>query len=190
MDVETLYASGQAARLAGISGGSLRNYCQGGRFGRFYAPYLSAGAAPAPGQPRQFTAADVAVLRYIRSRTAQGASHETIAGELAAGALESFNWQAPEESAAQVREARAAQEDAAQGVDGWGQPTRRAPEEAQPAALVVMAQTLTAELAAAHAREQELWDRLIASEAARARAEGALSALKARPGFWRRLFGG
>ena len=47
-DVETVYSSGQAAALAGISGGSLRNYCQGGRFGRFYAAYLSAGAAPAP----------------------------------------------------------------------------------------------------------------------------------------------
>jgi len=181
---ETLYASSQAARLAGISGGSLRNYTQGGRFGRLYAPYLSAGAAPAPGQPRQFTGEDIAVLRYVRSRTAQGAAHETIAAELAAGALETFDWQPPEESAAQVRAARQAgqEEEEGQGVDGGR----------QPAALAIMAQTLTAELAAAHAREQAVWDRLVAAEARAARAEGELEAVKAaqaRP-WYRRLFGG
>jgi len=188
MTAETLYSSSQAAKAAGISPGSLRNYCQGGRFGKFYAPYLSAGAAPAPGQPRQFTAADVAVLRYVRSRTAQGAAHETIAGELAAGALDSFNWQPPEESAAQVREARAAQEEA-QDVDGWGLP-KGPPEAPQPAALVVMAQTLTQELAAAHAREQALWDRIVEAEKRASAAEAALSVLKdAHKPLWRRLFG-
>ena len=182
---ETLYPSGQAARLAGISGGSLRNYCQGGRFGRFYAAYLSAGAAPAPGQPREFTASDIAVLRFVRSRTAQGAAHETIAAELAAGALETFDWQPPAESAAQVRAARQAgqAEEEAQGVDGGR----------QPAALAIMAQTVTAELAATRQREQTLWERIVEAETRAARAEGELAALKAaqdRPGFWRRLLGG
>jgi hypothetical protein len=183
MSGETLYASGQAAKLAGISAGSLRNYAQGGRFGRFYAPYLSAGAAPAPGQPRQFTGEDIAVLRYVRSRTAQGAAHETIAAELAAGALESFDWQPPAESAAQVRAARQAgqEEEEAQGVDGGR----------QPAPLAIMAQTLTAELAAARAREQALWNRVVESEAGRARAEGELAALKTAQGrpWYKRLFG-
>jgi hypothetical protein len=180
---ETLYPSGQAARLAGISGGSLRNYCQGGRFGRFYAPYLSAGAAPAPGQPREFTASDVAVLRFVRSRTAAGADHETIAAELAAGALETFDWQPPEESAAQVREARQAAQEEEEG------PPKRQAGEAQPAALAIMAASLTAELAELRNREQILWERIIEAEKRAAAAEAQLEARKSRP-WYRRLFGG
>ena len=62
-----------------------------------------------------------------------------------------------------------------------------------------MAQSLTAELAAGHAREQALTDRLIAAETRAARAEGQLEAaqaqlveLKAAQGrpFWHRIFGG
>jgi DNA-binding transcriptional MerR regulator len=129
MSADVVYSASQAAKAAGISHGSLRNYCQGGRFGSLYGPYFSAGAAPPPGQPRLFTAGDVALLRFIRSKTAQGVSHEAIAAELAAmreagedapdgtaGMVE--GWQPPEESAAQVREARRVaadgQEEAAQ----------------------------------------------------------------------------
>ena len=60
-----------------------------------------------------------------------------------------------------------------------------------------MAQSLTAELAAGHAREQALWDRVIAESTARAEgqleaAQAQLAELKAAQGrpFWRRIFGG
>ena len=178
-DVETVYSSGQAAALAGVSDGSLRNYCQGGRFGRFYAAYLSAGAAPAPGQPRHFSASDVAVLRFIRSRTAQGAPHATVAAELAAGALETFDWQPPEESAQEARAARRAAEPP--------------PEEtAQGQAVLVLVSQWRGLLEAGQAREAVLTDRLIAAETRAARAEGELAAVKAAQGrgFFRRLFGG
>lgn len=195
MPAETLYSSGQAAKQAGISEGSLRNYCQGGRFGALYAESLSAGAAPAAGQPRQFTEQDIVLLRYIRSRTAQGAAHATVAAELQAGAL--ADWQPPEESAAQVRETRQA---TAQEGDHWDVPP--AASQGQSAALALGQQwvdLLNTTLQGAQAREAVLTDRLIAAETRAARAEGQLEAaqaqlaeLKAAQGrpFWRRLFGG
>ena len=178
-DGEELYSSGQACKLAGISDGSLRNYCQRGRFGAHYARFFSAGAAPPPGQPRQFTGQDVALLRYIKSRTANGAPHATVAAELAAGALASFEWQPPEESAAQAREARSA------ATAGPG-------EAAQGQAVLALASQWRGLLEAAQEREAALTDRLIEAETRAARFEGELTALKAAQsrGFFRRLFGG
>jgi len=164
-----VYSTAQAAKLAGISEGSVRNYVRAPQ----YAGYFSPGAAPAAGQPRQLTEADLTLLAFIREKTAAGVPHDQIAGQIADKGLEGFTWSAPEPAAAE----------AAQG-DTWN-------TAAQPAPLVIMAQTLTGELAAAHAREQALWDRLLAAETRAAHAEGELAAVRAAQGrgFFRRLFG-
>ena len=177
MTGDTLYTSSQAATLAGISDGSLRNYCQGGRFGADYARFLSVGAAPAPGQPRTFSDADVTLLRFIRSRTREGAPHAKIVADLDAGAMEAFDWRPPDERAAQVREARAPAE-ASQGQVALAQ-------VGQWAGL----------LESGRARENELTERLIVAESARAAAEARAAELaeqlaQLRRPFWRRWFGG
>lgn len=173
-----VYSTAQAAKLAGVSEGTVRNYVRGA-----YAAHFSAGANPPAGQPRRLTDQDLALLAYIREQTAAGVPHDEIAAQIAAGELGSFTWSAPEASPAEEEEE----------LDGWGRPVARPkPEAPPPAPLAIMAQTLTGELAAAHAREQALWDRLIAAENRAARAEGELAALKAAQGrgIFRRLFGG
>lgn len=166
------YSTAQAAKLAGISEGSVRNYVRAAH----YAGYFSPGANPAVvGQPRQLSDADVTLLAYIREQTAAGVPHDQIAAQIAAGGLDGFTWSAPEEAP----EA----------------PPATAAEPPSPAPLAILAQSLTAELAAARAREAELWERLIQAETRAARAEGELTAHKTaqdhpRPGFFRRLFGG
>lgn len=179
-----VYSTAQAAKLTGISEGTVRNYV---RFPQ-YVGYFTQGANPAPGQPRQLTEADLTLLAFIRERTAAGAPHDQIAAQIAGGELVGFTWSISEAAA---KAGQPAPEDAAQG-DHWG-------TAAEPAPLAIMAQSLTAELAAARSREQALWDRVIAESTARARAEGQLEAaqvqlaeLKAAQGrsFWRRLFGG
>lgn len=188
------YSTPQAAKLLNASEPTIRNYCLDERF----SPYLSAGANPAKGSPRSLTAEDLTILAFIRERTSAGDTYEQVAERLAekisAGELAPFEF--PEEERSQAPE-----------TDGWGIPRRRAQPPAdqpppQPAPLAIMAQTLTAELAAARERErqaqereQQLWDRLIAAETARAHAEGELAALHAaraaehRP-WWKRLTGG
>lgn len=165
MSQEVLYSSGRAAHLAGVSEGSLRNYTQGGRFGALYADLFSAGVAPGPGQPRQFTAADVAILRYIRERTRLGLPHERIAAEVRAGALDASDWQPPTESAADVRAERAGQVEATQ-------------EEGPTAALVVvqevarqLAGVMAAQLQDAQALNQDLAAQILDAERRAAAAE-------------------
>jgi hypothetical protein len=140
-----------------------------------YAGYFSEGASPAPGQPRRLSEGDLALLAFIRERTAAGVTHDQIAAQIAAGDLEGFTWSAP--TAGQEEEE--------------AQPKRQA-GEAQPAALAIMAQTITAELAAARQREQTLWERIVEAEKRASAAEAALAAVKAaqaRP-WYRRLLGG
>jgi DNA-binding transcriptional MerR regulator len=169
-----VYSTAQAAKLTGISEGTVRNYVRA----PMYAGHFSAGANPPAGAPRQLSAGDLALLAFIREKTAAGVTHDQIAAQIAAGDMAGFTWQAPETP----------QEEA----PSWEQPQRAAGEAPQPAPLALMASALTQELAQLRDREQALWDRLIASETARARAEGELAALKAAQGrgFFRRLFWG
>lgn len=180
----TVFSTPQAAKLLNVSEGTVRNYVQH----ELYAPYLSAGANPAKGRPRALTAEDLALLAFIRERTSAGDTYEQIADQLAvkisAGELAPF--QVPEEERNQAPE-----------VDGWGIPRRQAQPHAdqpppQPAPLAILATTLTEELRLSREREQALWDRIVAAEAARARAEGELAALRAAQprSWWRRVFGG
>ena len=178
-----VYSTSQAAKLLGISEGSIRNYTSG-PFALFYAEFFSAGARPEKGQPRALSEHDLSLLGFIRSRTAAGASHETIAAQIAAGELDT--WSPPEPGQAQSE------------APSWEQPKRKG-EDLQPPPLALMVQTLAGELAsarereaAAHAQEQELWARIVEAEKRAAVAEAQLTALQsaaARP-WYRRLFGG
>jgi transposase len=167
-----VYSTAQAAKLTGISEGTVRNYVRA----PMYAGYFSAGASPAAGQPRQLSEHDLTLLAFVREKTAGGVTHDQIAGELAAGELEAFTWSAPE----------APQEEA----PSWEQPQRQ--PEAQAAPLAIMAQTLTGELASLRADKDTLWERVVAAEKRASAAEAELAALKAAQsrGFFRRLFGG
>lgn len=170
-----VFSTAQAAKLTGVSAGTVRNYVRA----PMYAPLFSAGANPPAGSPRRLSDNDLALLAYIREQTAQGVTHDQIAAQIAAGGLAGFTWSAPEAGQAE-----------AQPGDTWGIPKDPAPT--QPAPLAIMAQTLTAELAAARQREQILWDRIVEAETRAARAEGELEAVKTAQGrpWYKRLFGG
>lgn len=188
---EVLYSSSRAAKLAGVSEASLRNYAPGGKFGRYYADLFSATAAPAPGQPRQLTEQDVILLRFIRSRSQNGMPHARIAEEVRAGALASFEWRPPDTTAEQARAERAQ----ARGEEG----------EPQPAALVAvqevarqLAGVMAAQLEQTRADNAELQGQVIEAEKRAAAAEREahmlreeLAALRAerRKGLLARLFG-
>ena len=105
------------------------------------------------------------LLAFVREKTAAGVTHDQIAAQLAAGDWTGSPGQPP----------RPRQEEA----PSWEQPKRQ--PEAQAAPLAIMAQTLTGELAAAREREQALWERVVAAEAARARGGGACRR-QGRPG--------
>lgn len=174
-----VYSTAQAAKLTGVSEGTVRNYVRAPQ----YAAHFSQGANPPAGAARRLTDQDLALLAYIREQTAAGVTHDQIAARIEAGELGSFTWSAPEP--ARVGDTWGSIPDpAARPGDTWG-----SVPPPQPAPLAIMAQTLTQELAAARQREQELWDRLLASETRAARVEGELAALKGRP-WLRRLFGG
>lgn len=103
---EQLFTMSQAVRQSGVSEASIRNYTSG-RFAAYYVDFLSPTARPGTGQPRQLTAQDIQLLRYIHARTRQGATHEVIKGEIAAGAVADFT--PPEVSARQAQETRRAE---------------------------------------------------------------------------------
>jgi hypothetical protein len=172
------YGSAQAARLAELSEGSLRNYSPGGRFGQYYAAYFSAGASPEPGQPRQFSEQDVILLRYIRQRSAAGAPHARIAEEVSAGALESFDWRPPEQSARKVKADRRAAERAERAS---------AQEDAPPTAAIVAVQevarqlagVMVAQLEQTRAENEELRGQVLATAERAAAAEREAEMLRA-----------
>ena len=178
-----LYTTSQAAKLAGVSSGTIRNLTTG-QFAASYTGLFSAGATPGKGAPRLFTAEDIRLLAFIRQQTAASITHEETARRIRAGELEAFTWSAPIGA-----EAAAPVDNAPQNVTAGTQGTPEA--EAGSFALALASQWVSA-LESARARELELQDRLIAAETRAARFEGELTALKtaqARP-WYRRLFGG
>ena len=178
-----LYTTSAAAKLAHVSPGTIRNLTTG-QFAASYDGLFSPSASPGKGQPRLFTSEDVKLLAFIRQQTAAGLSHEEATRRIRAGELEAFSWSPPI-----VAESVASPEDAPQTVTAGPQ----AAQEAGPNSFALALASQWANLLeSAHARELDLQDRLIAAEAARARAEGELDALKAaqaRP-WYKRLFGG
>lgn len=193
----TVYSTPQAARLLGISEGSIRNYVRH----ELYAAYFTAGANPPKGIQRELTDHDLTLLAYIRERTAARVRHEEIAEQIAAGVLEERTWTPPAPDQEDLVDESAT---TPPDVEGWGVPRRKpAPESSSappPAPLALLASSLVEELARAREREeqsrqreQELWNRVVELESAKSRAEGELSELRAahqRRGFLARLFGG
>ena len=150
-----VYSTAQAAKLTGASEGTIRNYA------RQYAGFLSAGANPPAGQPRAMTGQDLALLAFVRERTAAGVGHDAIMAQLTAGELAGFAWSPPEP---------AGQEAEAVGVHLEARTT-------QPAALVLqevarsLAGVMAAELAQAREVSQGLAVQILDAEKRAARAE-------------------
>ena len=61
-----VYSTAQAAKLTGISEGSVRTYVRAPQ----YAGYFSAGANPPAGSPRQLSEHDLTLLAFVREKTA------------------------------------------------------------------------------------------------------------------------
>lgn len=179
----------QAVKLAGVSEASIRNITSG-RFAKYYVDFLSSGARPGTGQPRSFTPGDVTLLRYIASRTKQGATHGQVAEEVRNGALADF--EPPEVTARQAEEARPARQ-AEQSL---------ALTTVQEAALTMgqeiareLGRVMSTQLEQAKADNDALQDRLREAEGRAAAAEREAMLLRAelaraRRGLLRRLFGG
>lgn len=130
----TYHTPSQAAKIAGCSVASIRNYCA--RFGSYFSPH----AMPAPGGVRKFTADDLRLIHYVATSTAAGATLDAVDRALSEGALSDDLWQPP-----------------GSGSDA-GQP-----EPDHGAALAVLASTLAtqleslrADLEAARQRESDL----------------------------------
>lgn len=135
--------------MAGISASSLRNYTGN----ELYRPYFSHEAAPPPGTPRLLTVDDVKLLRFIAERSAQGAPHADIAGQIAAGALDAYDWQPPAPPVEQ------------------GEP---GPQDRQQAALALMPQVFSA----LQAQNSELTQALIQASRDVAGAQARIIALE------------
>ena len=168
MATTSIVRSAQAAKAAGISASSLRNYTRNA----LYRLYFSQDAAPAPGKPRCFSPDDVRLLRFIAECTAQGLPHTDIAAQIASGALAAYDWRPPEGPPGLV------QEGALEVETGAGQ----------------VSMVLASLCRAAEEDRRRLWERLLDSERARVAAEERARQLQAqidmlRRPWWARLFG-
>jgi len=163
-----LYRPAQAARMAGISLSSIKDYTT------YYAPFFSQEATPPPGEPRAFTPEDVRLLAFIEDATRRGISCEEIVQRLSSGELKDFDWKAPEQEQAQNQSA-----------------TTLTPAQQ----LHVLAAVFVRQIEEARQREQELVERLMEAERRIGQLEGELAALRredelSRPrALWKQLFG-
>lgn len=188
MSSEVTFTMAQAVMMSGVSPATIRNYTSG-RYAQYYADFLTPGARPGTGQAREFTHEDIAILAYVHSRTRQGATHETIRGEIVGGALVGF--EPPEVTARQAEAARQAQRQAEEPA-----------EDQSPAPLAVVqdmarqvAVLMASQVQAAQARADSLADQLREAESRAAAAEreadiwrAEVEALRKR-GLLARLFG-
>lgn len=170
------YSTKEAAELTGASRQSIRIYT-----GTYQRHFSTEGAPAQAGQPRRFTAADLNLIRFIYTSTAeQKLTHEQVKDRLATGALEQFAWHPPEatESAEQSEVPHS---------------TALVPVERLQAAQALMLDAQRREREVAE-HAQALQDRLIALERELGKAQGELSAYKTMlrkpPAWWARLFGG
>jgi len=160
----TTFTTATAARSAGISPATLRNYTRDPRL----IPYFSPTAAT---NPRQLTTDDVRTLKYIHNQTTAGKTLDDVAADLDVGRhLDANAWSSPVQDQ---------------------QPQDQDPQHALiDAAMMTMLATLRDEFAATRARADQLQDALIQAERRAALAEAELAALKTpRRSFWQRLTG-
>jgi len=157
----TTFTTATAARSAGISPATLRNYTRDPRLTPYFSPTAAAN-------PRQLTTEDVRTLKYISTQTAAGKTLDDVAADLDAGHHLDATWSATDQQP-QDQDTHTAMIDAA---------------------LMTMLQTLRDEFTATRARADQLQDQLIDAERRATRAEAELAALKtARRSFWQRLTG-
>lgn len=168
------YSTKDAAARSGASRQAIRAYTAR------HARHFSTEGAPAErGQARKFTEADIKLLAFIRHLTVdQGLTHDDVGQQLAAGALDPWEWDAP--GALGASEER-------QGATGVLVPVERLQ-----AALALLSDTKEREDALA-AQLEATQTEIRTLERALGKAEGELSALKDRPqpkSWWGRLWGG
>jgi hypothetical protein len=167
-----------------VSDAAIRSYTSG-RFASHYSGLWSAGAVPAPGQPRSFTADDVKLLRLIRIKTAAGATHDQVGQDLPA-ALAAFDWQPPLPKEPRTPGRRRSPPPPVEDA-----PQIAADQGAQIAVLSQFVNLMGQQIADAQARADQLADQLAAAreraaaaEAKAAQLEGEL--LRARRPWWAR----
>lgn len=178
-----LYTVSQASKVTGISPAAIRTLNGGGRYAAAYAGLWSPEATPGPGETRLLRDSDLVMLRYIRSQTERGRSHEAIAADIRAGALVDV---LPGEAEEEPQEPAPPAEPAPGGEE----------EPNQGAAMVLYSwgRLLQTQLADSQIRETDLTDRLIDAERRAAAAESRAQVLEAeladrRRSWVARLFG-
>lgn len=176
------FTTKEAAELTGASRQIIRIYTS------TYQRYFSTEGAPdQSGQQRRFTPADVKLIRFIYTRTAEHKlTHEQVQAALAAGELEQFAWEAPErpQSAASAYDSPEEQQSASAAL---------VPVERLQAAHALMQDAQRREQQAAE-QVQALTERLAQLERELGAAQGELQAYKQlrprRPRWLQWLVGG
>lgn len=76
MPTQPTHSVASAAAIVGVSASQIRNWAAQ------FAEYLSPAANPAPGQPRQLTPNDVAILQAVKELRAAGVDYAAIPDQL------------------------------------------------------------------------------------------------------------
>lgn len=172
------YSTSQAASSTGVSVQTIRAYT------RTYARWLSTEATPELGQARKFTAADLRLIRYAFTQTAAGKTREQVIEQLAAGALDHFDWQPPAEPIEPDTEAAEPLQDTS---------TALVPLESLKAAQALLQDARQREQAAAE-QVVALQAQVNALQRELGEKAGELAGYKAAqyrsPRWWRAIFGG
>ena len=183
------YTPAQVVKMTGLSLAAIRNYCDR------YSEWFSAGAVPPKGTAREFSARDVDLVHFIRSRTIPplALSHDQIEQALRAGEFAEFVASHPDGATVQ-----AAQGDAAPDGAGAASAEESMSRDIAPQiqALQIMLRDYTQREAllqqradqaalAASARERELQTQIAGLQRDLGRVEGELQAIKARRPWWR-----
>jgi len=173
------YSTKEASGITGASTPVIRAYTG------VYARYFSTDATPEPGKPRRFTRADLKLIAYVYQKgEREGYTREQVLEQLAAGELDRFAWQAPEEPPSATGSAESAESATSNAL---------VPFERLQAAHALMhdaqrrEQMATEQVAALQAEVQRLSLEL-------GKAQGEAAALKTNryqaPRWWRAIFGG
>ena len=178
----TTYTPAQVVKMTGLSLAAIRKYCDR------YAEWFSAGAVPPKGQPREFSARDVDLVHFIRSRTGPplALSHDAVEQALRTGEFDEFVASHPPGDG-QAAPGEAPVED---------NQSRDMAAPAQIQALQIMLRDYTQREAllqqradqaaqAAAARERELQAEIAELQRSLGRVEGELQAIKSRRPWWR-----
>jgi DNA-binding transcriptional MerR regulator len=179
--MKTTYSTKEASEITGASRQIIRTYT--GTYARYFS---TEGAPDSPGQPRSFTRDDLRLIRFIYVATKErGLNHNQVQEHLAAGELEAFEWEAPEEG-----------EESTPGATG-NQPIALVPVAQLQAAMTLLQDAQRREQEAreqARNDQREMQAEMDKLRQALGRAEGALEALRDQQAdrtrsWWSRILG-